>query len=332
MLRVFVPLLVAAVALVSPAAAAAEWHLKVIDAPAHVFAVDTVGNEVRVNAGGLWYAVTRNNNGIALRFLDNPATPKTPEGAVPDSRLATGSHDIARAWLTEPTNRYEHGVLGDKVEAGSLVIETRDGKQHTVKLKNDAVFEDLTPRIADIDGDGHDDVVLVKSYLQRGSALAVIADRHGTYQIVGETPPLGAANQWLNPAGIADFTGDGKPEIALVRQPHVVGALELWGWQDNKLKKIAEMAGFSNHIAGTRAIAMSAVGDFDGDHVADLALPSLDRSHLRVVAFAAQPRELANIALPAKAATDFGLITADGQPPLVVLGLADGRLAVAGQW
>ena len=69
--------------------------------------------------------------------------PKLPEGALPDGRVAIGTHDIARAWLAEPTDRYDHGILGDKIEAGGLVIETRDGKQQTVRLKNDAVFEDL---------------------------------------------------------------------------------------------------------------------------------------------------------------------------------------------
>ena len=58
-----------------------------------------------------------------------PPSPKPPEGALPDGRVATGTHDIARAWLAEPTTRYDHGILGDKIEAGSLTIETRDGKR-----------------------------------------------------------------------------------------------------------------------------------------------------------------------------------------------------------
>ena len=115
------------------------------------------------------------------------------------------------------------------------MIETRDGKRQTVRLKDDAVFEDLEPRLADLDRDGHDEIIVVKSYLKRGSALAVIAERRGKYEIVAETPPLGAAHRWLDPAGIADFNGDGKTDIALVRQPHVIGALELWSWRDGAL-------------------------------------------------------------------------------------------------
>jgi hypothetical protein len=322
-------LLVCLVASLASASAAhsAEWRVRRIDAPARVTAIDTVGAQVRADAGGLWYAVVRAGGKVSLKFIDDPAKPKLPEGALPDGRVASGAHDIARAWLAEPTDRYDHGVLGDKIEAGSVVIETRDGKQHSVRLKNDAVFEDLEPRIADLDGDGHDDVIVVKSYLKRGSALAVIGERRGKYEIVAETPPLGAPHRWLDPVGIADFTGDGKADIALVRQPHVIGALELWRWGAGRLQKVAEIDGAANHIAGTRAIDMSAVADFDGDGIVDIAVPSLDRSTLRVVSFAPRAREIANVKLPAKAVTNLGLIKGNTASALA-LGLADGSLVL----
>lgn len=325
------------------AAQAADWHVQQIDIPARVVAVETADGHARVNAGGLWYRIALDGAESKLEFVDRVVRPKLPEEALPDGRVAIGNRDIAQAWLAEPTDRYDHGVLGDKIEAGSLVIELRDGSRQTIRLKDDAVFEDLAPRLADLDGDGHDEIVVVKSYLKRGAALAVIAERKGKYDIVAETPPLGAPHQWLNPAGIADFTGDGKPDIALVRQPHAVGALELWTWNAGALRKLAETADTANHVSGTRAIDMSAAADFDGDGVTDIAVPSFDREHVRLLSFATQestdskeskdaketkPREIASVALPAKAVTDLALVT-DGQgPPAIAVGLADGSLVV----
>lgn len=316
--------------LVSTAVQAAEWRVQQVDTPARVTAIETVDGQTRVNSGGLWYHITVGKQ-PTLGFIDKSAEPKLPEGALPDGRVATGSRDIARAWLADPTDRYDHGVLGDKIEAGSLVIELRDGKRHIVRLGDDAVFEDLAPRLADLDGDGRNEIIVVKSYLKRGSALAVIAERKGKYEIVAETPPLGQPHAWLDPAGIGDFNGDGKIDIALVRQPHVIGSLELWSWSGGALHKTAELADAANHVAGTRAIDMSAAADFDGDGVADMAVPSLDRGRLRLVAFAPKespPREIASIALPAKAVTNLGLVTVKSGPPAIAVGLADGSLVV----
>ena len=168
---------------------------------------------------------------------------------------------------------------------------------------------------------------MVKSILKRGSSLAVIAERRGKYEIVAETPPLGATHRWLDPAGIGDFSGDGKTGIALVRQPHVIGALELWNWRGGDLRKAAELPDIANHIAGTRAIDMAAAADFD-DGIADIAAPSLDRSRLRIVSFAPKARDIANVPLPEKAATNLALIAESSGPPAIAVGLADGSLAV----
>lgn len=313
--------------LIASPALAAEWRVNRVDAPARVSGIETVDGQVRAYTGGLWYIVARNAEGLAVTFRDRMPWPKVPDGALPDSKMAVGKLDVARAWLTEPTDRYDHGILGDKIEAGSLVVETRDGKQQTVKLKADAVFEDLQPRIADLDGDGHEEVIVVKSYLKRGSALAIIGERKGKYDIVAETPPLGAPHRWLNPVGFADFTGNGKTEIALVRQPHVVGTLEIWSFSDGRLQKVAEAADTSNHIIGTRALDMVAVADFDGDGVADIAIPSLNRTRLRIISFAKGMHDVADIKLPAKAETNFGLLKGTSVPA-IALGLADGSLVV----
>jgi len=312
----------------STAAQAAEWRVTRVNAPARVTAIETADGQAQVNAGGLWYRIVLAGEKITLSYIDTPAQPELPDGALPDGKVATGKGEIARAWFAEPTARYDHGILGDKIEAGSQVIERRDGKRQTVRLKDDAVFEDLKPRLADLDRNGHDAVIVVKSTLKRGSSLAVIAERRGKYEIVAETPPLGAAHRWLDPAGIGDFSGDGKTGIALVRQPHVIGALELWNWRGGDLRKAAELPDIANHIAGTRAIDMAAVADFDGDGAADIAAPSLDRSRLRIVSFAPKAREIASVPLPEKALTNFALVAEASGPPAIAVGLADGSLAV----
>jgi hypothetical protein len=192
-------------------AQAAEWRVQRVNAPARVMAVETTGGYVRVIAGGLWYKIVLSADDASLAFIETPVAAKRPDGAPPDGQVASGSRDIARARFTEAVAR-DRGVRGAKVEAGALVIETRDGKRQTLQLKDDAVFEDPSPQIGDLDGNGHDQIVVAKSYPKRGSSLAVIALRKGRYEVVGETPPL-PAKVATNIVLVAEASG--PPAIAV---------------------------------------------------------------------------------------------------------------------
>jgi hypothetical protein len=301
--------------------AAAEWRADPVHAPGPVSAIEIDGPAVRVAIGTKWYQLAI--DALALEPAKAPTRQALPAGALADGRMAASAGPIAKAWLADPTGRYDHGVLGDAIEAGSLVIERRDGKRGKITPGADAVFEDLAPRIADIDG--VDRIVVVKSYLARGSALAVVDA--GTMRIVAETPAIGHPHAWLNPAGVADYDGDGTTDLALVRQPHVVGHLELWSWKDSRLKKVAEVDDVANHFIGSRALGMHWTADFDGDGHPDLAVPSLDRKALRIIGFAPGVRDIARVALPARIVTNLGAVMRDGRLA-VLAGLEDGSLVL----
>jgi FG-GAP-like repeat len=247
---------------------------------------------------------------------------------LPDGKLARGRRNIAAAWFSNPTARYRHFALGAEHEAETLVVSTTGRRVFLLTLPADSVFEDREPRIADVDGDGRDEVIVVRSYLKTGAALAIVAVRGDGLEIVAETPPIGQPFRWLNPAGVGDFDGDGRPDIALVRMPQIAGELEVWTLRNGTLVRTASGDDVSNHAAGSRHLKLSAVADFNGDGIADLAIPSFDRRALRFLAFqGGRPIEFARIALPAAAAEDFRLVEKDGRAAVAV-GLNGGRTVV----
>lgn len=162
-----------------------------------------------------------------------------------------------------PTTRYPHGVLGDAVEWETLEATVMleggglfSGAQLT--LDDAHVFEDLVPRIADLDNNGTAEIITIRSHQNLGAQLAIYAPdpENRTFELIATTPYIGRRNRWLAPIGVADFNGDGQMDIAYVDRPHLARTLRIWSFVPGglagtgELREIANAGGFSNHRIG----------------------------------------------------------------------------------
>lgn len=301
--------LVAAVAAAPPAAAQELPTISVGAAPAKVVEVvrgPAGGPFIRTEAGR-WLQPRVSVGHISLVTAEAPPATAAPPPAdlLPQSTVATGGRGIARAWLAGATDRYGHAVLGDGLEAGRLVVETAAGERLAVDLPAAEVFEDLTPRLADLDGDGRDEVLVVRSHRDVGAAVVVygVGD-DGVLAEKAATPPLGLPHRWLNPVGVADLDGDGAPEVVTVETPHIGGILRVWHWRDGGLVRGAAVGNVSNHAVRSPVLGLHALTDVDGDGRPDVVVPNQSRKELRIFSFAdGRPRELATVPLPGAVAT-----------------------------
>ncbi len=270
---------------------------------------------------GNWFEITPDG----LIAAAPPATADSPSDAVTDSAVTAAG--ATRAWLSGATQRYAHGILGDATEAAALTMQHGDAQPVSFVLPPDSVFEDLRVRLVDLNDDGAVEAVVVRSYVNAGSALAVFSLFDGQVGLLDETPPIGRSSRWLNPAGAADFDGDGAIEVAYVETPHIGGTLRYFQLTAEGLVQDFAAPGFSNHAIGSREQGLAAVVDWNRDGVVDLAVPDAQRRSLRVVTIAGgEGAQLASIANPAAIATAIFPLPESFGPANLVYGLEDGSL------
>lgn len=154
--------------------------------------------------------------------------------------------EIVKAEYGSPTTRYSHAILGDNVEYGALIMTLTSGKKLRLTLPDNHVFEDIEPRLADVDGDGDLEIVVVETDVEKGAALAIY-DQSGK---ITETPHIGQTRRWLAPIGVADLDGDGFVELAYIDRPHLARILTVWRYRNGSLELVATRQGLTNHEIG----------------------------------------------------------------------------------
>jgi len=161
---------------------------------------------------------------------------------------------IYEAWYDGATTRYDHGVLGDEIEASILKVKIKGKKKEYLSsliLDKSLVFEDIKPRLADINNDGDLEVVVIQSHQNLGARVAIykIFDNN-KLELLVSTPFIGKRYRWLAISGIEDINKDGFMDIAYVDRPHLANILRVWTYKNNDFFELAKISNLSNHRIG----------------------------------------------------------------------------------
>jgi hypothetical protein len=175
--------------------------------------------------------------------------------ALPDGRVLVDGHERLLL-LTQPTERYGHGVLGDELEASAITLIETDPEPEVVLnilVPEPLVIEGIAPLWVDITGDGRREIVVTVSDADQGAQLIVFSENGDE---VASGPAIGTGYRWLHQLVATPFSDDGELEL---------------------------VDGYTSHVIGSRNLDMAVAGDFDGDGRPELIVPNQARTELGAI-------------------------------------------------
>jgi len=221
------------------------------------------------------------SNGDLVSVSDS-AQARLPINAMPDSRILVDEQNRILI-LSGPTDRYDHGILGDAIDASAINLIETERELHvlqTITIDAPDVIEGISAIWADIDNDGARDIIVTLSNNRGGSRIAAYRE-DGT--LLAESDPIGLGHRWRHQIAVARFGGSEIPQLVSIRTPHIGGIVEFFEYKNEKLEITNEIKGFSAHSIGSRNLDSALAGDFNNDGVPDLLAPDQSHSNLGII-------------------------------------------------
>lgn len=199
-------------------------------------------------------AVTKQNGQFKLARIETQGNQATIT-ATAETEVLPDAHPLQIDFDAETPNQghiavlakpddfaYQHGVLGDDVEAGEIQFLER----HTLKplaeklTQQGRVFE--ANRLATLTENGKTKLISVISGDGNGASIVVIGVKDGKLSIEAESEPL-PTNRWQSP-----FSFNHK--LYAIQMPHLKGNLVEYSLKGNLLTERFITSGLSNHRYG----------------------------------------------------------------------------------
>jgi hypothetical protein len=271
-------------------------------------------------------AFVRPNGDLVVRRSSRSTV--LPLDALPDARLLTDEDDRLLL-LTDASESYPHGVLGDRIEARSItLVRTKPSVEviWSARLPDGDVVEGIAPIWTDLDGDGIREILVTVSNSRTGARLIVFNDA-GEPAAFG--PAVGRGSRWRHQLAAALFGPSGEIEIVDVLTPHIGGIVEFYRLENDKLNVVAQIPGFRSHKIGSRNLDMAVAGDFDGDGRVELLVPNQTLDEIGGIRRTSDGAEVAwTLPIDGKVSTNMAAVTSGSGGLMLGVGREDGVLLV----
>jgi hypothetical protein len=267
------------------------------------------------------------NNGDLIRVDPNlRQLSPIPVDALPDARiLSDGQGHLIL--LSGPTDRYDHGVLGDAIEASSITFIPNplfDEASVLITIPGDLVIEGISPIWADLTGDGEKEIIVTVSNASQGAQILVF---NTDGQQIAAGPAIGQGYRWRHQIVVAPFGPNGELELVDVLTPHLGGVVEFYRLEGDQITIVAQVPGYTSHVIGSRNLDMAAAADFDSDGSIELLIPLQDRSELGAIRRIGDDAQVVwSLTLDGQMSTNLGAVTLPDSGIAIGVGQENGIL------
>ena len=196
---------------------------------------------------------------------------------LPEQAISISRDNSVYTQYTNPTERYNHRVMGDGVEGGALVVVV-DSVFYEIELADNYVFEDVRPRLFDVDQDGQLEIITIRTETTQGAGIMIYKIINNQLEEYAYVPEIGQSNRWLNIVSINDLDEDGVVELAWIQTPHIGGILKVAKIQAGELTVLDELSEYSNHGYGDRNLCLSVLTEDNQEKI--FYVPTQDRTQI----------------------------------------------------
>lgn len=253
---------------------------------------------------------------------------RLPVDALPDSRILQLADDRL-VLLVDATSRYDHGVLGDTLEAGGVaVISVGEGLtiESVIRPPGEAVIEGIAPILADLTEAAGPDIIVTESTSADGSRIVAYGPDGGR-RAAG--PTIGTGQRWRHQLAVTAFGPNSERELAVVRTPHIGGVTEFYRATTDGLEIVATVEGYSSHVIGCRNLDGGLAGDFNGDQRPVLLVPTTTRQAIAGIQRSRQgASEAWRLPIGGRLSTNLAATTSRSNTLMVGVGREDGVFRV----
>ncbi|MGH3089134.1 MAG: hypothetical protein ACRDSJ_17695, partial [Rubrobacteraceae bacterium] len=262
---------------------------------------------------------------------DGGSRASTNASAPPDARIVKSESGTV-AFLSSPTERYAHGVLGDAIEAAGITmaeIGENDAPEVLTEIvpESGGVFESISPLWFEAPGEG--ELLAVSESADGVGSRVSVYSPDGRLAAAG--PFIGEPFKWRHVLAAGPFGQNGELEVAAVRTPHLDAVVEFYRpeFETGTLEIVAEVPGYASHRLDTRNLDTARAGDLDDDGSWELLVPNRTYTELAAIRRTPDGAEV-EWALPVGGETRTNIASAtdpEGRAAVAV-GRSDGALRI----